>query len=210
MLEYKYPYTARKVDIYVVYTLEQKQLVIKQGYHLLQKRISKYFYKHELSIERQIKIQRQFSKKYADWELCFKVNNARYQRTKRIRERLNTFIYLGQAYLLTLTFTDDVLSSTSYDTRRQYVRRYLSKNYQYYFANIDFGETNNREHYHATVDASVLGVIPDKDWPYGFIDIKPVRLNDKSPIAISKYQSKLSNHAIKNSGRMIRIIYSRK
>lgn len=192
------------------YELADKRKAITFGYHQKQKQINKYFFKHQISIERQITIKKLFSQKYISWNLCEAVNNGRYQRSKRIRARLNKFITLGQAYLITLTFTDDVLKSTSHDTRRRYVARHLSSHYQYYFANVDYGKTTEREHYHAVVDCSVLGVIPDKSWEYGFSDIKKVRLNQDSINAIPKYTSKLTNHALKASGQMERIIYSRK
>ena len=74
-------------------------------------------------------------------------------------------------------------------------------------ANIDYGKTTGREHYHAVITSETK---PPKSWKYGFIDILKVKTTDNDTTRISKYISKLTNHAIKHTTKSKRIIYSRK
>lgn len=107
---------------------------------------------------------------------------------------------------VTLTFTDEVLASTSAETRRRYVQRYLKSQAQgrKYVANIDFGKENHREHYHAVVE----GRLDPLQWSYGALNVKQVRKTSK-PAALAKYVAKLSNHAIKETCKRSVLIYSR-
>lgn len=133
----------------------------------------------------------------------------RYEKVKRIKDRLTDYILTNRAYFLTLTFRDEVLENTSEVTRRRYVARFLKELSDKYVANIDFGSLNNREHYHAII-------IDYKDtikWRYGFIKVMKVGTNESSPVKLSKYITKLSYHAVKDSTRygltFRRLLYSR-
>ena len=138
-----------------------------------------------------------------------KICNASIQRTKRLRGRIETILSSGNSLFLTLTFTDKTLESTSAETRRKYVTRYLKSLNCMYVANIDFGAKNHREHYHAVVG---LDSIDLSAWrTYGNINVQKVHdssieLNKKR---LSKYISKLSNHAIKETTKRNALIYSR-
>lgn len=129
-----------------------------------------------------------------------------YARHTRLKNKVKKLMSMGQCLFLTFTFTDEVLNSTSIKTRRTYVTRVLKHISDNFIANIDYGSQTQREHYHAIVVADFF----DRDcWPYGFSYVKVIR-DSSSPLAMAKYISKLTNHAIKESARRPSIIYSRK
>lgn len=132
-----------------------------------------------------------------------RINNSRYHRVKRLRDRVESIISY-ESYFLTLTFNNKTLSTTSVKTRREYVTRFLKSLSNNYVANIDFGKKKGREHYHAVIQCNMFD---KKLWPYGFIDIEKVFLDDFASDKLSKYVSKLTNHAIKETTRRNSIIY---
>ena len=98
-----------------------------------------------------------------------------------------------QLYFVTLTFTDEVLESTNERTRHRYVSRYLKDQVRCYYANIDYGEKNGREHFHAVVSDKV-----DFDaWKYGNVNAKRLGGSKTDRRKISTYMRKLTNHANK-------------
>lgn len=148
--------------------------------------------------------------------LCKSVSDSKYRKRINIEKRFKDIVYTNNAIFVTLTFNDETLAKTSEETRRQYVRKYLKKQCRVYVANIDFGDkeknpdSNEREHYHALVMAR------DKDkgldlskWAYGIINAKRVRYKRENVQKVSKYVAKLSQHALKKSGRLPRLIWSR-
>lgn len=162
----------------------------------------------------------------AQIENAQKLLRAYYKRVARLRVRIRSILKSSEPHFLTLTFTDDVLNSTTADTRRQYVRRFLSSISENYVANIDFGAENGREHYHAVIDC-----LPPK-WDYGFYFYEPIICQNSTNYVkkryqglpqeeidrlttlenekrLSKYVAKLTNHAIKETTRGCRAIYSR-
>lgn len=141
------------------------------------------------------------------YDCAMKLNESKYKKAKRIREKIGNLIKEGNAIFLTLTFTDVVLSKTSPTTRRRYVARYLKEQSPFYVANIDFGGKNGREHYHAIVNNR----IDYQPWRknYGAIKGEIVRNQDEDVMRTSKYVAKLTNHALKVSGVVPRLIYSR-
>lgn len=144
---------------------------------------------------------------YDDVKEARKINKASYQRVKRLKDRITYLITNNVCLWCTLTFTDDVLNSTSPDTRKQYVRKYLKAISPNYIANIDYGSENEREHYHALV---VADYVPSGSWSYGFDEYIKVRTKQTtSPVRMAKYISKLTNHAIKETTKRCSIIYSR-
>jgi len=138
-----------------------------------------------------------------------KICNASIQRTKRLRNRIETILLNGDCLFLTLTFNDSTLSCTSEDTRRQYVRKYLKLFNCPYVANIDFGAKNHREHYHAVIGCSSIDLSLWRS--YGNINVQKVRNNsiELNKKRLSKYICKLSNHAIKETTKRSCLIYSR-
>lgn len=156
----------------------------------------------------------QFS--FEEIQEAIRVNNASYHRVKRLSDKVLTMLNQENCIFLTLTFRDDVLANTSEETRRRYIARFLKEQCQCYVANIDFGKQNEREHYHAVV-------VPKNDKidgafyleHYGNIDFERVRNrkneNDYQATSkrLAKYVAKLVNHAIKETVRQNRVIYSR-
>jgi len=138
-----------------------------------------------------------------------KICNASIQRVKRLRSRIETMLLNGNCLFLTLTFNDNTLNSTTTETRRKYVRRYLKEFNCPYVANIDFGSKNHREHYHAVINCNEIDLALWRS--YGNINVQKVRNNsiELSKKRLSKYISKLSNHAIKETTKRSCLIYSR-
>lgn len=109
---------------------------------------------------------------------------------KRIKEMVESY---DELIFLTLTFTDEVISSTSENTRKRYVQRWLNENCRDYLANEDFGKQNGRQHFHAVVAFNKSGV---QKWEYGFEKRQKIRFNeeDRSTYRISGYLLKIANH----------------
>ena len=138
-----------------------------------------------------------------------KINRASCNRATRLRKRIETMLLNGDCLFLTLTFNDETLLNTSQETRRKHVSRYLKSFNAPYVANIDFGSQNGREHYHAVINVSSIDLAPWRE--YGNINVERVRSKsiELSKTRLSKYISKLSNHAIKETTRRCCLIYSR-
>ena len=137
-----------------------------------------------------------------------RITKASRARTKRLYKRVSKILLNGNCIFLTLTFTNQALEETSQSTRRKYVSRFLKKYDCLYVANIDFGKTNQREHYHALISTNKVN---HKDWLYGDIDFKRVRNKNiqTDTKRLSKYIAKLSNHAIKETTQRCCLLYSR-
>lgn len=138
---------------------------------------------------------------------CRRINIAYFSRKKRLKDRVNDLLHRGTCIFVTLTFRDDVLVSTTEETRRKYVQRYLKEKSDYYVANIDYGVDDlytHREHYHALLVSDFV----ERSWEYGFALHERVRTSS-NPKVIAKYISKLTNHAIKASTKRCCYIYSR-
>lgn len=138
-----------------------------------------------------------------------KIEKASYNRSTRLRKRIENMLLNGECLFLTLTFNDNTLTNTNEKTRRQLVVRYLKSFNCQYIANIDFGSKNGREHYHAIINTNCIDL---SAWrKYGNINVQRVRNKDieLSKTRLSKYISKLSNHAIKETTKRNALIYSR-
>jgi hypothetical protein len=135
---------------------------------------------------------------------AMRLNNARYHRVGRLKRRVASIISY-RSFFLTLTFTNVTLLSTSAETRRRYVARYLKSISQDYVANVDYGERNHREHYHAIVRCDEIDY---KLWKYGNLDFELITFEDETAIdRLSKYIAKLTNHAIKETAKRGHLIY---
>jgi hypothetical protein len=200
-----------------------KQRVLQKGLHLVQKKLSKQTYKEYKNIDfnkeklsqvdytkynEMIELNKKFADFFGDdWNIAMKLNHNEYKRVKRLKEKMLDSVLSDNALFLTLTFNSDTIARTTIPTRRRYVSRYLKSQSAFYIANIDFGARNGREHYHAVV---VGQSIDYKAWhSLGAIKglkIAPTR-NDTT--RVSKYVAKLTNHAIKETTKQFRLIYSR-
>ena len=135
------------------------------------------------------------------------INSSIYKRKKRLQDFIKLMIDNYKPIFITLNFKDATLESTSEDTRKQYVRKFLKKYCSMYVANIDYGSKNEREHYHAVVVPKTK--IDFKDWhKFGCVYIEHIR-QSSSEEKLSKYITKLSNHALKETNRKNLVIYSR-
>ena len=164
---------------------------------------------HNYSYKNLINDKEAFIKRYGNTTLKIanNLNHAKYQRTIRLKERIKKAVESNKAWFITITFNPKTLKNTNEQTRRKYVSRWLKSVSNLYIANIDYGEEKGREHYHAVITSDNK---PPKSWPYGFIDILKVKTTENDTKRISKYISKLTNHAIKHTTKSKRIIYSKK
>lgn len=148
-----------------------------------------------------------------------KINKATYQRLKRLKERIKDMLQYDCVFI-TLNFSDKTLKETNEGTRRKIITRYLKSFNCPYVANKDYGSDKEykdrkgnirkgtkREHYHALVQIDYMS---KKEWSkYGQLWREKVKVCTSSEIRLSKYISKLTNHAIKESTKRSALIYSR-
>ena len=143
----------------------------------------------------------------------FRIWQSNKMRKERVKKRITEYINTGKAQFVTLTFSPTFFErETSEETRRRYIARFLKEQCEYYVANVDYGEENGREHYHAVIvpkneriDYKAYNDIFDKSRIYA----EDIRVNDKSFDSVSRYISKLTNHALKIKGEYQRLIFSR-
>lgn len=144
-----------------------------------------------------------------EWEEILKINKANYNRRTRLQNRVSEIITQNESLFLTITFNDDALNSSTPIERRKWIARYLKKSNSIYVANIDFGKTNHREHYHAVVGCNH---VDPKEWKHGTVNFEHIRLKKDTKndiVKISKYIAKLTNHAIKETTKRSALLYSR-
>jgi len=148
---------------------------------------------------------------------CFKIYNSTKRRKK---ENLNDLakwyfaiskIKRYKDYKIifgTLTFKKEILASTSKETRRRYVTRFLKENkkIEHYIANIDYGKKKNREHYHFIAFSKEK---IDNTWPNGYVWFKELKIDKSNLKRTIKYILKLNNHCYKESTKFERIIKDR-
>lgn len=133
------------------------------------------------------------------WSLVAKIVDSNYHKRLRVSTRFENMFLTSEfpIYFGTLTFTDEVLENTSNFTRRVYVRRFLKNISSDYLANIDFGDLNNREHFHCLFSCDNIDKF--KLWKYGFVNVKKVVFSKSNKHNISNYIVKLVNHCVKGS-----------
>lgn len=141
---------------------------------------------------------------------CLRMRDNRKSRMRPLRDRI-TYWRLWrdlttEIYFITFTFTDETLQSTTSDTRKQYIRRVLSKFCEDYFGNIDYGKENGREHFHFIIVVKTgvnplseliklkeLGAVLVKKWR-----TTKHRSEQDSLKATVNYTDKLAMHAVKD------------
>ena len=188
-----------------------KSLAIAKGYTTLERSLSYTIFKKNETGEADFNNYYDFYKAFES-DILFKeaqkINKASYNRRLRLAVRIKDILKNNDAYFLTLTFTDKVLSSTSEETRRRYVSRFLKTISHSYVANIDYGKKNQREHYHAVVKFDTTPDMTVWNNKYGFTCCEKVRKTSDNK-QLAKYICKLTNHAIKETTRANYCIYSR-
>lgn len=157
-----------------------------------------------------------------DYRVANNMMRARQMKSARVRKYIEMMFNIfktSKLYFVSLTFNDDVLSSTSETTRRKYLIRYLKSINDYYIANIDYGKKNEREHYHCIIpikddDIEVFNakknIYHNKGaiWKYGFETCKCINREIDDLTRISIYIDKFANHTIKETTKNTRVIYS--
>lgn len=168
-----------------------------------------------------------YSDFFIQYEQAAKILSNQHQRRKRIRKYVRCMIeHRGYHIpcLVSLTFTDECLSSTSFDTRKKYVRDYLNSFYPDWFACVDYGKKNGREHYHAiclypfdkgfstfTKKRRVF-MVPSNcayDWSYGFYSIRPLEVDPQDIYKTLNYAFKCSSYAFKASDNSVKPFHKR-
>lgn len=137
---------------------------------------------------------------------CVKLYNANKALYRRLRRRVSELIK-EPCLFLTIDFSNKDLSSTTLQDRRVIICRYLKSQCNNYVANIDFGDKNGREHYHAIVQADFIDI--HKFELEGWVKYERVWTENDSAERLSHYITKLTRHAIKNTTQRYKVIYSR-
>lgn len=136
---------------------------------------------------------------------CFKLACAYKSRRSRLRKRVRQLVSMNYSYFLTLTFTDEFIND-SYNCQKKRVHRLLKTFTDSYIFNADYGDLNNRFHFHCIIGSDKPYEYIQDMWKYGFSYIEPVR---NTPNKLSNYVDKLTNHSIKSSTGRDKVIYSR-
>lgn len=123
-------------------------------------------------------------------------------RKKRLQNRIDFMLANGDCIFVTLTIARD-------DYTFKYVRDKVTeflRQFDFYVANADWGKLNNRLHYHAVI---MTEHVDHRSWPLGLINFERVYVSEKSCKKLAKYVAKLTNHAVKESVKGSRCIYSK-
>lgn len=125
------------------------------------------------------------------------VHNA-YMRTTRVRKRIRyIFDAFNQCAFITFTFSDDYIQY-SFDSLLSYVKSTLRKISSCWVVNDDYGDKNNRLHFHACCSADLCDISSLSDlWKYGFVNVRFVNVADDDQRRVSRYMTKLARHATK-------------
>lgn len=145
-----------------------------------------------------------------DVVVCERIRQSVSSQRDKVEEHISFYIGLTdyKVYFATFTFSDDTLSRTSPDTRKQKIRRLISSFCDDFLLNIDFGSENEREHYHAVliVRSDIHPVNDGKSLrfsqldsysDYGFYNVKQVSFNHDDADKLSAYLAKLTMHSVK-------------
>lgn len=197
-------FTERRVYAISRFSEQDKSFALKNGIY------ARYSQLHKRIFNGDETAREEFFNEYDQYwyDLCRSIAVSKCRQKRSIEQRFEKVVLKGQAVFVTLTFKPSVLESTSEETRAKYVKRFLKECCVSYVANVDYGDENEREHYHGLV-MPLDGLKSLKEWSYGWYKFKKVGTSDKDRLKVSKYVAKLSNHALKNKGWKPRIIYSR-
>ena len=125
-------------------------------------------------------------------------HNTYFQRISRIKKRF-VFAWCRSQYryFVTLTFDNEHLYATKNGNISRYIKEAF-KGIKYYAYNVDYGEENDRIHYHAVIFNDKP--IDEIQWNLGFYKIKDITSGFNT--AVIKYLTKYCCHATKCSKRM--------
>lgn len=159
------------------------------------------------------------------FDLCLKLYNSSRQKVGRLKRKITYWLGIAPCYFLTITFEDSAFDNSTLKSRRSYVTRFLKSADCLYCANIDYGDKNGREHYHAVIcyKSQIQGKPLYSDgkfflldtflhdlWKYGFLSVQPLDFAESTPKKVSKYIAKLSNHALKETALSQRMLSNNK
>lgn len=138
-------------------------------------------------------------------EACYQLNHARYERKVRVKDYTELMLEkFDKVYFLTLTFSDKYINSSD-ETKRKYVTRVLKSLTPYYIANVDYGKEFGRLHYHAIATQPLTQDL----WKYGFVNCQEIRKTSTDCEKVAKYCVKFSNHALKDTNKTQKCLYSK-
>lgn len=152
------------------------------------------------------------------WIEAWRCNKNAYKRSARLWSRIYAMLVSGPCLFLTFTFDDDTLRDSDPALRRRWVRDFCKKHSDYYIANIDYGDKNEREHYHAVIMADHVDY---ELWHYredkyshskvwrGGIKGKKIHTGIKDAKRLAHYVDKLTNHAVKETVKRNHVIYGK-
>lgn len=203
--------------------IDKKVASVKRDYYKKTTKKSYFDNDGELAFVIECNSYEEMIKKYRNGynyiDCAERLNESKYRRAKRVRDKIARLVLSNKAIFITLTFNDKTFAKTDDLRRRRLVQRYLKQNCKEYVANIDFGSNEEyiddygnkriateREHYHALVSNDINF---DSWYKYGAIKVERVRPLDNSTKRIARYITKLTNHALKVGGIVPRLIYSR-
>lgn len=132
---------------------------------------------------------------------------SRRNKLSRMEKRIKKFLDLGASNFITITWNDYALNQNKPETRKKWVREILNDTAEDYIANIDFGKTTHREHYHGVTLNLDVEKFRERCRPFGFIKIERVIPSTEGSLAL--YVDKLCNHALKQSTNKM-LMYCRK
>lgn len=143
-----------------------------------------------------------------------KESQANYIKKYRLFKRILSMLQNNNNCLfLTFTFNNKTLKNTNQETRKRYIKAYLNDMAKDYILNIDFGNENKREHYHAIATPKHQIILYDiYNKKYGFVKGEPIgQLKRFTNINKSIYDiaERLTEHATKETTQNYKIIYSR-
>lgn len=129
----------------------------------------------------------------------YNTRKAHEKRTTTLRQRVERIIQQEDSYFITFTLNDKHLYLKERSHYKKITQALSQAHVIDYIINNDYGNTNNRLHYHGVVcfncqlDYTILQAI----YQYGTLDIKKIIKKDVK--SLSEYIQKLSNHATKKS-----------
>lgn len=138
------------------------------------------------------------------WQDYYRLAESERRKYQRIKQYINALL-CDTCLFLTMTFTDDILNSTTAQTRRRYINDYLKSLNCKWIGNIDFGKLNGREHYHAIAQ---IDFIDTHIYKYGNLDVKKINLSSDAG-KLANYINKLVVHSIKSTTHNCRIMKSK-
>ena len=130
--------------------------------------------------------------------LMFKYIHKFEQRKMTMKKKIEYFLENYDCSFITMTFDDDHIQFAN----DRNIKIFLNKLGVEYIANVDYGGTNGRKHYHAIITSQNIDLSLYK---YGNLDIKKIVVKNSDKLAY--YLLKLTSHGFKETDK---VIYSRK